>query len=49
MRIIGHEVLLEGRLFGLLMRESHFLVGRVCLAPVNTASCPVCGCPMVCD
>ena len=24
-----------------------FLVGRVCLVPVNTASCPVCGCPMI--
>ena len=23
------------------------LVGRACLVPVNTASCPVCGCPMI--
>ena len=29
------------------MRESRFLVGRVCLVPVNTALCPVCGCPMI--
>ena len=36
-------MLLVARLFGFLVRESHFLVGRVCLVPVNTALCPVCG------
>ena len=36
-------MLLVARLFGFLVRESHFLVGRVCLVPVNTALRPVCG------
>ena len=37
----------EGDFSALLRGKVAFLVGRVCLVSVNTASCPVCGCPMI--
>ena len=37
----------EGDFSALLRGKVTFLVGRVCLVPVNTASCSVCGCPMI--
>ena len=37
----------NGDFSALLRGKVTFLVGRVCLVPVNTASCPVCGCPMI--
>ena len=37
----------RGDFLALLRGKVMFLVGRVCLVPVNTASCPVCGCPMI--
>ena len=35
----------KGDFSALLRGKVTFLVGRVCLVPVNTALCPVCGCP----
>ena len=37
----------KGDFSALLRGKVTFLVGRVCLVPVNTALCPVCGCPMI--
>ena len=37
----------RGDFSALLRGKVTILVGCVCLVPVNTASCPVCGCPMI--
>ena len=37
----------KGDFSALLRGKVTFLVGRVCLVLVNTALCPVCGCPMI--
>ena len=37
----------KGNFSALSRREVTFLVGRVYLVSVNTALCPVCGCPMI--